>query len=164
MFTMPPRKKTSAQLDADIEAALATRKAGARKKRKSPREIRAARLETLQGVMADALDDRGWLETTPNELDSWISVDEELTDRAWINAAKDQLIEQSVLPENAGAPPENVRRWNEVFIGTYRMNIDQGMSEEEAIDSARGNAFDTQPLSAKERVQVKDDPKLYQEG
>lgn len=157
-------KKTARQLDADIATALAGRRAGARKKKpphESPADRLKKRLDDLQGYMADATDDRGWLETDPYEIEKWISVDDELSDRAWFDAAKNQLVEQSVLPEHAGAPPENVRAWNDVFISTYHMNIDSGMSEQDAINSARWNANDTVPLEGNEHSLTKTDPKLY---
>lgn len=53
--------------------------------------MRAARLHTLQDVMADTLGDAGWLETNLVELESWFSVDDGLPDREWIEAAKQAL-------------------------------------------------------------------------
>ncbi|HSX23331.1 MAG TPA: hypothetical protein VLE97_11210 [Gaiellaceae bacterium] len=156
-------KKSSAQLDREIAEALGrTRSASARKKKgKSREENRTARLLALRGIMADVMGDAGWLETDPNDLDKWISVEDDVTDRQWFDAAKDQLVEQSVAPEHAGAPPPNVRAWNDVFISTYRMNIDDGMSEEDAIDSARQNAHDTVTLESSEHGLERTDPKLY---
>jgi hypothetical protein len=54
-----------------------------------------------------------------------------------------------------------VYAWNDAFISTYRMNIDEGMSHEDAIDSARQNANDTVELTRNERGMTKTDPKLY---
>jgi len=115
----------------------------------------------LQGIMEDVFADKGWADTDLGKLESWISVDDELSDREWLDAAKNQLIDNSVLPEHAGALPQNVRQWNGVFISTYLMNIDSGMSEESAIDSAQENAFDTVLLEPEERSLTKVDPKLY---
>jgi hypothetical protein len=56
-----------------------------------------------------------------------------------------------------------VYAWNDVFISTYRMLIDDGMSEEDAIDSARQNANDTVKLTAHEHTLTKTDPKLYKD-
>ena len=78
-----------------------------------------------------------------------------------MEVAKNQLVDNSVLPEHAGAPPPNVRAWNDVFISTYNMNSDDGMSEEEAIDSARQNAHDSVSLESNEHGLTKTDPKLY---
>lgn len=111
--------------------------------------------------MVDALGDGGWREADPWEIDKWISVDDALPDRQWFREAQDQLIESSVLPEHAGAPPENVRAWNDVFISTYRMNLDDGMGHEDAVDSARQNASDTVRLRPGEHELVRDDPALY---
>lgn len=123
--------------------------------------MRAARLHTLQDVMADTLGDAGWLETNLVELESWFSVDDGLPDREWIEAAKQALIDASVLPEHAGAPLERVRAWNDVFIGTYRMNVDSGMKHDEAVDSARQNANDSVTLTAGEFSLTRSDPALY---
>jgi hypothetical protein len=159
-MSMP--RKTAAQLDREIAAVLATpRKAGARKKKLSAHEIRTKRLKTLQGIMQDVYGDDGWADTDLDKIEGWISVDDELSDRAWLDTAKNQLLDENVLPEHAGAPPANVRAWNDAFISTYRMNIDDGMSEEEAIDSARQNAHDTVSLESDEHDLVKTDPKLY---
>lgn len=162
MRRLAPRKKTAAQLDAEIAQALGkSRKSSTRKAKKSAHEIRAERLKTLQHIMADALGDDGWLETDLAEIEAWISVDDDLPDREWIDTAKNQLLDASVLPEHAGAPPENVRRWNEVFISTYRLNIDSGMTEEDAIDSARQNAHDTISLKSNEHGMTNTNPALY---
>lgn len=154
-------KKSARQLDAEIAQVLATRKAGARKKKLSPHEIRTKRLQTLQGIMQDVYGDDGWEDTDLDKLEGWIDVSDDLSDREWLDTAKNQLVEQSVQPEHAGAPPANVRAWNDVFISTYRMNIDDGMSEEDAIDSARQNAHDTVSLESNEHGLTKTDPKLY---
>lgn len=159
---MSMAKKTPAQLDREIAAALAKpRKGGARKKKESAHEIRTRRLKTLQGIMQDVYGDDGWEDTDLDKLEGWIDVDDDLPDRAWLDTAKNQLVDQSVLPEHAGAPPANVRAWNDVFISTYRMNIDDGMNEEDAIASARQNAYDTVPLESSEHSLTKTDPKLY---
>lgn len=155
-------KKTPAQLDREIAYVLAKpRRTHARKPKRSPHEIRTGRLRSLQGVMTDVLGDDAWLETDLAEIEKWISVDDDLSDREWIEEAKNQLVDQSVLPEHAGAPPGSVREWNDVFISTYRMNIDDGMGEEEAIASARQNASDAVPLAPNERALTRTDPKLY---
>lgn len=155
-------KKSARQLNAEIVEVLSKpRKSSQRRANKSPLEIRTQRLKTLQGIMEDVFCDKGWADTDLNELESWISVDDGLSDREWIDTAKNQLIDNSVLPEHAGAPPENVRAWNDVFISTYFMNIDSGMNDEAAIDSARQNANDTVPLAANEHALTKTDPKLY---
>ena len=158
-------KKSARQLNAEIVEALSTpRKSSKRRAKKSPLEIRTQRLKTLQGIMEDVFGDEGWADTDLNELESWIRVDDELPDREWLDTAKNQLIDNSVLPEHAGAPPENVRAWNDSFISTYRMNIDSGMSDEAAIDSARQNANDTVTLASNEHELTKTDPKLYTKG
>ena len=113
--------------------------------------------------MQDALGDDTWRDTDLSEIEKWISVDDELSDREWLQIAQDQLLDASVLPEHAGAPPPNVYAWNDAFISTYRMNIDDGMSDEEAIDSARQNAYDTVELTRNEREMIKTDPKLYKD-
>jgi len=155
-------KKSARQLNAEIAEALSKpRRSGKRRAKKSPLEIRTQRLKTLQGIMEDVFCDKGWADTDLNELESWIHVDDELPDREWLDTAKNQLIDNSVLPEHAGAPPENVRAWNDSFISTYLMNIDSGMSDEAAIDSARQNANDTVSLASNEHVLTKADPKLY---
>ena len=159
-------KKTAAQLDREIAESLRSRpRAGHARKRKpkSPYEIRTSRLKALQGIMQDALGDDAWRDTDLAEIEKWISVDDELSDRAWLQIAQDQLLDASVLPEHAGAPPPNVYAWNDAFISTYRMNIDDGMSREDAIDSARQNAFDTVELTRNEREMIKTDPKLYKD-
>ena len=168
-------KKTPAQLDREIAETLARSeireiaerlvrsvpKSGARKKKKSADEIRTERLSALRGIMADAVGDDGWLEADPHEIEKWISVDDDLSEREWDKEAQNQLLDASVLPEHAGAPPPNVREWNDAFISTYRMNIDQGMNEEDAIDSARQNAYDTVTLESHEHGLTRTDPKLY---
>ena len=162
-------KKTARQLDAEIAQVLsrAPRRSDARKKKKTPREIQTDRLKALQGIMADVYGDDGWFETDIDNLEGWIRVEEELgypdeiTDRQWFDVAKKQLEETSVLPEHAGASPPNVRAWNDVFISTYNMNIDDGMSEEDAIASARQNAHDSVSLESNEHGLTKTDPKLY---
>ena len=119
--------------------------------------------------MADVYGDDGWLDTDIDKLEGWVSVEQELdhpdeiTDRQWFDVAKRQLVDESVMPEHAGAPPPNVRAWNDVFISTYNMNIDAGMSEEDAVDSARQNAHDSVSLDWKsdEHSMTKTDPKLY---
>ena len=119
--------------------------------------------------MADVYGDDGWLDTDINKLEGWVSVEQELgypdeiTDRQWFDVAKKQLVDESVMPEHAGAPPPNVRAWNDVFISTYKMNIDAGMSEQDAVDSARQNADDTVSLdwASDEHSMTKTDPKLY---
>ena len=160
-------KKTATQLDREIAAALRSRpRAGharKRKPKKTAHEIRTGRLKALQGIMQDALGDDTWRDTDLAEIEKWISVDDELPDREWLQTAQDQLLDNSVLPEHAGAPPPNVYAWNDAFISTYRMNIDDGMSDEEAIDSARQNAFDTVELTRNEREMIKTDPKLYKD-
>ncbi len=157
-------KKTGRQLDREIAQALGTRTTThARRRKKSPDEIRTERLKSLQWVMKDALGDPAWLDTDLSEIEKWISVDDDLSDHAWIDAAKDQLVDQSVLPEHAGAAPANVYRWNDVFISTYRMNVDDGMDREDAIESARQNAFDTVKLTARERELINANPDLYKD-
>jgi hypothetical protein len=166
-MTHVPRKKTAAQLDADIADVIGKpRKPSTRKPKKSLYEVRTerlkARLATLQEIMADVFGDDGWLETDPWDLEKWLTgIDEDLSDRQWLETAKNQLIDASVLPEHAGAPPENVRRWNDVFISTYRMNIDSGMTEEDALDSARQNAHDTIRLASNEHGLINTNPALY---
>ena len=161
------KKKPAAQLDREIAASLRARPArrghSKRKPKKSPFEIRTARLKALQGIMQDALGDDAWRDTDLAEIEKWISVDDELSDREWLQTGQDQLLDNSVLPEHAGAPPPNVYAWNDAFISTYRMNIDEGMSHEDAIDSARQNAFDTVELTRNEREMIKTDPKLYKD-
>jgi hypothetical protein len=160
-------KKTGAQLDREIAEALRSRTrtghASKRKPKKTAHEIRTDRLKALRRRMADALGDDTWDDTDPAEIEKWISVDDELSDREWLQAAQDQLLDNSVLPEHAGAPPPNVYAWNDVFISTYRMNIDDGLDEEAAINSARQNAFDTVELTRNEREMIKTDPKLYKD-
>lgn len=155
-------KKTDRQLDAEIAESL---RKGLKPKRarkpKSPEEIKWRRLETLRGIMEDAHTDKAWRDTDLDKLESWIDVDADLSDREWLAIAKNQLIDQSVLPEHAGAAPANVYLWNDVFISTYRMNIDEGMSRQDAIDSARQNANDTIRLTAREHGLENADPKLY---
>lgn len=162
-------KKTGAQLDREIAEALRSRTrtrtghAGKRKPKKTAHEIRTDRLETLRAIMEDVHGDPAWRDTDLAEIEKWISVDDELPNREWLDTAKNQLLDNSVLPEHAGAPPPNVYAWNDAFISTYRMNIDDGMDEEAAIDSARQNAFDTVELTRNEREMIKTDPKLYKD-
>ena len=160
-------KKTGAQLDREIAASLFARSragyASKRKPKRTPYEIRTSRLKALQGRMGDALGDNTWDDTDLAEIEKWISVDDDLPDREWLQIAQDQLLDNSVLPEHAGAPPPNVYAWNDAFISTYRMNIDAGMSEEDAIDSARQNANDTVELTRNAREMIKTDPKLYKD-
>ena len=162
-----PKRKSSKQLDAEIAAALGAPigkpKAGKRKPKKSPYQIKTGRLKTLQGIMEDVYGDEAWRDTDLEKLEGWISVDDDLSDRAWLDTAKNQLLDENVLPEHAGAPPPNVYAWNDAFISTYRMNIDQGMSHEEARDSALQNAFDTVKLTRNEHEMIKTDPKLYKD-
>jgi hypothetical protein len=164
------KRKTAAQLEREINAVLRTRSARAHaskhKTKKTPHEIKTKRLKALQGAMAAAEGDDAWEDTDLATLEGWISVDaltDDLSDVAWQRVAMKQLQDQSVLPEHVGAPPASVYEWNNTFIGTYRMNIDSGMSREDAIDSARQNAHDTVKLTGGEHHQVKSDPKLYGE-
>ncbi len=160
-------KKSAKQLDAEIAAILrtgATRgHARTRKPKKTAHEIRTERLKALRHRMVDALGDDAWIDTDLADLEKWIAVDDDLSDAAWLSAAQDQLLDNSVLPEHAGAPPPNVYAWNDAFISTYRMNVDEGMSPEDAIDSARQNANDTIELTRNERDLIKTDPKLYKD-
>ena len=160
-------KKTNAQLGREVDEALRRhhRAGHARKlKPKTRHEIQKTRLAMLRARMEDALGDIAWRDTDLYEIEKWISVDAELSDREWLKVAQEQLLNESVLPEHAGAPPPNVYAWNDVFISTYRMNIDDSMNREEAIDSARQNAFDTVKLSTNELSMIKSDPKLYEEA
>lgn len=92
-------KKTGRQRDAEIAEVLRTRRVHARKRRpKSPMEIRTARLETLKAIMQDVLGDPAWRDTDPEEIEKWIDVDDGLSDRQWLDTAKNQLIDESVLP------------------------------------------------------------------
>jgi hypothetical protein len=118
-------------------------------------------LKALRAIMGDVYGDDAWNDTDLEKLESWINVDDELPDREWLDIAKNQLIDENVLPAHAGAPSLRVYQWNDVFISTYRMNIDGGTSREDAIASARQNAFDTVTLSGDETSQIKTDPKLY---
>lgn len=161
-------KKTSgAQLDREIAESLRARpRAGHARKRKPKKtryEIQTDRLETLKAIMEDVYGDPAWRDTDLAEIEKWISVDEDLSDREWLETAKNQLVDNSVLSEHAGAPPPNVYAWNDAFISTYRMNIDDSMSEQDAIDSARQNASDTVELTRNEREMIKTDPKLYKD-
>ena len=61
-------------------------------------EIRTARLETLKAIMQDVLGDPAWRDTDPEEIEKWIDVDDGLSDRQWLDTAKNQLIDESVLP------------------------------------------------------------------
>jgi len=160
---MKPRsKKTGRQLSAEIAEALRTSRLHARRrKQKSSLEIRTARLETLKAIMQDVLGDPAWRDTDPEEIEKWISVDDGLSDREWLDTAKNQLVDENVLPEHAGAPPPSVYRWNDVFIDTYKMNIDQGMSRGAAIESARQTASDTVPVAPNKQSLLKTDPDLY---
>jgi hypothetical protein len=165
MVKATPRK-SSKEIDADVAAlARATRPAVSRvgpSRRPSRREareaLRAERLRALQHRMAGAVGDDGWLETSLADLESWITVDDDLSDREWLQSAQDQLVDASVSPEHAGAPPPRVRAWNDVFIGTYRMNLDDGMDPEDAVDSARQNAHDTVTLTPDEHGLTRTDP------
>jgi len=154
-------KKTGRQLDKEIASALHSRNHARKRKPKSPLEIQTARLEALQERMADA--DPAWRDTDLAEIEKWISVDADLSDREWLQTAQDQLLDENILPEHAGAPPPNVYRWNDVFISTYRMNLDEGMSRADAIDSARQNAFDVIKLTAREREMINTNPDLYKD-
>lgn len=161
------RKKSSSQIKSEIAEVLARRhhRAGhaSKRKPKTRHEIQKARLEALRARMEDVLGDVAWRDTDLYEIEKWISVDDELSDRAWLNAAQNQLLDENVLPEHAGAAPPKVYAWNDSFISTYLMNIDDGMRREEAIDSARQNANDTVKLSSNEFAMVKSDPKLYKD-
>lgn len=161
MTRMSP-KKTSDQLEREIAEALSKpQKATRRKAKKSAFDIRTERLKALQEVMTDVLGDDGWLETDIEDIEKWISVEDDLTDGEWLDTAKEQLTNESVLPEHAGAPPPNVREWNRVFISTYRVNVDDGMSHEDAVDIARQNAYDEVTLKSNEHGLTKTDPELY---
>ncbi len=161
------KKKTVAQLEREIAEALRSRpRAGHATKRKpktSPHEIKTKRLKALQGAMAAAEGDHAWEDTDLDRLEGWISVDDDLPGGEWQRTAMKHLQDQSVLPEHAGAPPPNVYAWNDAFISTYRMNIDDGMRHEDAIDSARQNAHDTITLTGSEHHMIKTDPKLYKD-
>lgn len=160
-------RNASLRLEREIATALAKSvRPGAKPRRprgpkRSPREVLADRLKSLQHRMTDALGDDGWMETVPAELESWISVSDDLSDRDWLDAAYGQLLDASVLPEHAGAPPPSVRAWNEIFIATYLMNVDDGMNRQDAIDSARQNAHDSVDLASSEHDLVRTDPDLY---
>jgi len=162
-------KKTSAQLEREIAEVLRSRPhAGhASKSKREPKrssyEIKTKRLKALQRAMVDAEGDDAWIDTELDRLEGWINVDDDLSDGVWQRAAMKQLQDQSVLPEHAGAPPPNVYAWNDAFISTYRMNIDDGMSHEDAIDSTRQNAHDTVALTGSEHYMIKTDPKLYKD-
>lgn len=157
-------KKTGRQLDAEITEALRTRRAHTQKRKpKSLLEIRTARLETLKAIMQDVLGDPAWGDTDPEEIEKWISVDDGLSDREWLDTAKNQLVDENVLPEHAGAPPSSVYKWNDVFIDAYRMNIDQGMGREAAVNSARKTAFDIVTVAPNKQHLLKTDPVLYGE-
>ena len=158
-------KKTAKQLNKEIAEALHTRRAGHARKRKpkTRHEIQTDRLETLRAIMEDVYGDPAWRDTDLAEIEKWISVNDDLSNREWLETAKNQLVDNSVLSEHAGAPPPNVYAWNDAFISTYRMQIDSGMSREDAIDSARQNAHDTVPLTRDEHYMVKTDPKLYKD-
>lgn len=164
------RKKSPAQLDREIADALRARSgshATKRKTKKSPHEIRTRRLKMLQGQLEAADGDPAWSDTDLDRLEQWIYVSDDLTDdlsdSAWVEIARRNIENQSLMPENAGAPPPSVYAWNDAFISTYHMNIDSGMSEEEARDSARQNAHDTVRLEGHEHGLVKTDPKLYED-
>jgi hypothetical protein len=157
-------KKTARQLEREIAETLRSRSRTGHARKRKPKtrhEIQTDRLETLQALMEDVYGDPAWRDTDPSEIEKWISVDDELSDREWLETAKNQLVDNSVLSEHAGAPPPNVYRWNDVFISTYNMNIDAGMSEEDAIASARQNAHDSVSLESNEHGLTKTDPKLY---
>ena len=100
-------------------------------------EILTDRLKALQYRMSDAIGDPAWLDTDLAEIEKWISIDADLSDREWLKEAQEQLLDENVLPEHAGAPPRNVYLWNNAIISTYRMNIDQGMDRQDAINSAQ---------------------------
>ena len=162
-------KKTAKQLDDDIAAVLAKpRRSGARKKKLSEDEIRTKRLKSLRSEMAGAEGDEGWADADLDRIAGFAYVSEDLTDDLsddeWERIAMRNIQDQSVTPEHVGAPPPNVYAWNDIFISTYRMNIEDGMSERDAIDSARQNANDTVELTVHERAQTKMDPKLYPKG
>ncbi len=153
--------KPPKQLDAEIATALAKPR-----KAKTPRQlsaIRTDRLKALRGRMAAARRDAAWLDTDLTDLEKWISVDDALSNAAWLRAAQDQLRAGSVLPEHAGAPPPNVYKWNDIFISTYRTSIESGRSEEEAIDDGRLNANDTIKLTRTEENMINTDPSLYKQ-
>ena len=157
--------KTPKQLDAEIASVLAKPR-GKRKPKKTAHEIRTERLKALQRRMADALGDDAWLDTDLYDLEKWLTgVDEnELSDAAWLRAALGILLDNSVSPEHAGAPPPNVYAWNDIFIGTYRMIMDVGRrSHEEAIGDALTNANDTITLTRNERDLINTDPALYRQ-
>ena len=160
------RKKTARQLDADIAAVLTKpKRSGARKKKLSEDALRTKRLKSLRLAMEGAEGDEAWADTDLDRLGGFVYVSQDLTDdlsdEAWERIAMRNIQDQSVVPEHVGAPPPNVYAWNDVFISTYAMNIDGGMSRQAAIDSARQNANDTIQLTAHERTQTKTDPKLY---
>ena len=165
------KKKTAAQLDREIADALRARAdrghATRRKTKKSPHQIRTRRLKMLQGALEAADGDAAWGDTDLDRLEgfAYVSADlvDELPDDEWVEIARRNIEDQSVMPENAGAPPPRVYAWNDAFINTYRMNLDSGMSEEEARDSARQNAHDTVALQGHEHGLVKTDPKLYED-
>ena len=161
------KNKSGAQLDREIAESLRSLPrsghATKRKPRKSPYEIKTSRLKALQGAMEAAEGDEAWRDTELDRLEGWIDVDDDLSDAAWQRTAMKQLQDQSVLPEHAGAPSPNVYAWNDAFISTYRMSIDEGMSHEDAVDTARQNAHDTVRLTRDEHYMVKTDPKLYED-
>lgn len=158
-------KKTAAQLDREIASVLGTSQrvkgTRARKPAETPFALRTRRLKNLRSAMEDAEGNEAWAETDLDKLEGWIYVDDSLSDVAWQREAMKQLQDQSVLPEHVGAPSPNVFAWNDAFISTYRMNIDDGMKPDEAADSARENAFQTVQLDKTEREQIKTDPALY---
>lgn len=155
-------KKSAKQLDQEIATSLRRRQTRqAKYKPRSPREIRTHRLETLRAIMEDVYDDQAWRDTDLEKLESWISVDDELSDREWFDTAKNQLVDQSVQPEHAGAAPTAVYQWGNIFISTYKMHVARGMAPAEAVDAARRNAFEEVPLTPQEAAQIKDDPKHY---
>ena len=133
-----------------------------RKAKESSFDIKERRLKSLQARMASVVENVAWYDTDTEALDSWIDVDAELSDAAWLRVAQEQLLEQNVLPEHAGAASANVYAWNDAFISTYRMLIDEGYSRDAAADSARQNANDTVKLTANEHALVKDAPELYE--
>jgi hypothetical protein len=59
-------------------------------------------LETLKAIMQDVLGDPAWGDTYPEEIEKWISVDDGLSDREWLDTAKNQLVDENILPEHAG--------------------------------------------------------------
>jgi hypothetical protein len=144
-------KKTSRQLDAEIAEALLHKRADharKRKPKKSADEIRFDRLKTLKEIMADAVGEPAWRDTDIFEIEKWISVDDDLSDPEWLDSAKNQLADQSVLPEHAGAAPASVYRWNDAFISTYCMKVSHDTEghvpwhERKAVETSRTHRAD----------------------